>query len=369
MPDILPQPEQEKKSAVRFDALTGFRFLAATMVFVYHNRKYWRGNLHPELLRLINEFNIGVSLFFVLSGFLITYTYGQKPMASVKAYTKYFLLRAARILPLYWLILTCYYLDKGYGNHAFSWLTYTLAHAFSGKHSLDAIAQSWSLNVEMVFYFFAPLLVFLKRKHILLLIGALIFLFLVTCGAGVYWHHVNGNPQNYFYPANFLFANTFAGRSTEFLAGMLMAESFKNTDGSFFKKIPHKTLIGFSGILVTTYGVGLFEPTMYAQGTDIAAGRAIELLVLPIFVVLALVGLIQENNLFKRFLASRFVVLLGNASFAFYLVHISYVSLKLRDYVLLPDRNFIALWIISIVLYLFFEKPVYDFCRKRLKKG
>lgn len=370
MPDILQQPLQDKNTAaIRFDALTGFRFLAATMVFVYHNRKYWRGNLHPEFLRLINEFNIGVSLFFVLSGFLITYTYGDKPMVNAKAYAKYFLLRAARILPLYWLILTCYYLDKGYGNHTFSWLTYSLAHAFSGEHSLDAISQSWSLNVEMVFYFFAPLLVFLKRKHILLLLGALVFLFLVTWGAGVYWHHLNGNPKNYFYPAKFLFANSFAGRSTEFLAGMLMAESFKNTDGSFFKKIPHKTLIGFCGILITAYSVGLFEPTMYAQGTDIAAGRAIELLVLPVFVVIALAGLIQENNWFKRFLASRFVVLLGNASFAFYLVHISYVSLKLRDFILFPDRNFIALWIISIVLYLFFEKPVYDFFRKRLKKG
>jgi peptidoglycan/LPS O-acetylase OafA/YrhL len=367
MPDQLLQ--NKNTAAVRFDALTGFRFLAATMVFVYHNRKYWRGNLHPEFLRLINEFNIGVSLFFVLSGFLITYTYGEKPMANIKAYTKYFLLRAARILPLYWLILSCYYIDKPYGNRLFSWQTYSLVHAFSSKHSLDAIAQAWSLNVEMVFYFFAPLLIFLKRKHILFLLGSLILLFLVTWVAGAYWHHLNGNPQKYFYPVSFLLGGSFPGRSTEFLAGILMAESFKNTNGSFFEKIPHKTFIGFSGILLTAYCVGLFEPDMYAQGTDIAAGRAIELLVLPVFVVIALAGLIQENNWFKKFLGSRFIVLLGNASFAFYLVHISYVSLKLRDYVLLPDRNFILLWIVSILLYLLFEKPVYDFFRKRLKKG
>lgn len=363
----LPAQQEKTTAAVRFDALTGFRFLAASMVFVYHNRKYWRAELHPEFLRLLNEFNIGVSLFFVLSGFLITYTYGEKPLASVKAYSKYFLLRAARILPLYWLILTCYYLDKDYGNHSFSWLTYSLAFAFSEEHSLDAIAQAWSLNVEMVFYFLAPFLLYLQRKHILLLAGSLIFLFLATLGTGVLWHHLNGNPQRFFYPASFLFGNSFAGRSTEFLAGMLMAVSFKNTNGSFFKQIPHKTLIGFTGIIATAYVVGLFEPNTYAQGTDIAAGRAIELLVLPVFVVLALAGLIQENNLFKRFLASRFIVLLGNASFAFYLVHISYVSLKLRGYVLWPDRNFILLWIISILLYLLFEKPVYDFCRKRLK--
>lgn len=357
-----------QNTSVRFDALTGFRCLAACMVFVYHNRKYWRDNLHPEFLRLINEFNIGVSLFFVLSGFLIAYTYGDKPIRSFTAYAKYIVLRMARILPLYWLILTCYYIDTSYGHHLFAWQNYTLVYAFSDKHSLDGISQAWSLNVEMVFYFFAPLLCMLQRKHILLLLGSLLLLFFITLGIGVFWHQVNGNPQRYFYPFKFLIGSSFPGRSTEFLAGMLMAAGFKYADGNFFKKIPYKTIAGFSGILVTAYCTGLFQPDMYAQGTDVAAGRAIEMFVLPVFTVLALAGLIQEKTMFSRFLSSRVMVLLGNASFAFYLVHISYVSLRLREWVLLPDRNFILLWCISILLYLLFEKPVYDFCRRKLKK-
>lgn len=353
---------------VRFDALTGFRCLAACMVFVYHNRKYWREQLHPEFLRLINEFNSGVSLFFVLSGFLIAYTYGQKPMQHVTAYGKYILLRMARILPLYWLILTSFYIDKPYGHRLFAWQNYTLVHAFSDKHALDGIAQAWSLNVEMVFYFFAPLLVLLQRKHILWLLGFLLLLFFAAWGAGAYWHHVNGNPQRYFYPLQFLFTASFFGRSNEFLAGMLLAAAFKKDGGSFFKHIPYKTVIGFAGIVLTAYAVGCFQPDMYKQGTDVFAGKLIEMLLLPVFVVLALAGLMQERTFFSRFLSSRVMVLLGNASFAFYLVHISYVSLRLRERVLLPDRNFVLLWLISIVLYLLFEKPVYEFCRRRLKK-
>lgn len=181
-----------QNTSVRFDALTGFRCLAACMVFVYHNRKYWRDNLHPEFLRLINEFNIGVSLFFVLSGFLIAYTYGEKPMRSFTAYTKYIALRMARILPLYWLILTCFYIDRSYGHYLFAWQNYTLVYAFSDKHSLDGISQAWSLNVEMVFYFFAPLLCMLQRKHILLLLGSLLLIFFITWGIGVFWYRVNG---------------------------------------------------------------------------------------------------------------------------------------------------------------------------------
>jgi peptidoglycan/LPS O-acetylase OafA/YrhL len=69
------------------------------MVFVYHNRKYWLADLHPQVFRFFNEFHIGVALFFVLSGFLIAYTYNDQPMHSGKAYTRYILLRLARILP------------------------------------------------------------------------------------------------------------------------------------------------------------------------------------------------------------------------------------------------------------------------------
>jgi peptidoglycan/LPS O-acetylase OafA/YrhL len=40
----------------RFEALTGFRAIAAILVFLYHNRKHWRDHLHPEVLRSITFF-------------------------------------------------------------------------------------------------------------------------------------------------------------------------------------------------------------------------------------------------------------------------------------------------------------------------
>ena len=113
--------------------------------------------LHPELVRWINEFHVGVSMFFVLSGFLLAYTYGQSPLNSRKSYGKYMIGRAARILPLYWLILTAYYLDPKFGKLNFSFLTYSLLHGYSNIWNLKGIAQSWSLSVEMTFYALLPL--------------------------------------------------------------------------------------------------------------------------------------------------------------------------------------------------------------------
>jgi peptidoglycan/LPS O-acetylase OafA/YrhL len=356
------------KPAVRFDALTGFRCLAACLVFVYHNRKYWRDSLHPEILRLFNEFHIGVSLFFVLSGFLIAYTYAEEPMHAAKSYVKYFSVRFVRIMPLYWLILTAYYLDPAYGKMQCSWLTYSLFHGFSDQHNLDAISQAWSLNIEMTFYVLAPLLCLLQKKHLVYLFAFLTLLFLGTWGIGAYWQHVNGNPHRWLFPLRFVLSGTFPGRCLEFVAGMMLANYIRNNKTEFIQKTRYKTIIGFAGIFITTYCIGLFQSATSAHGADSIGGMILQLIVLPLFVVLALAGLIYEKSWFQKFFSTRALVLLGNASFAFYLIHISYVNLKVREWFLLPDRNFVVLWSIAIVLYLVFEKPIYDTYRKWVKK-
>ncbi len=316
---------------------------------------------------MFNEFHTGVALFFVLSGFLIAYTYADEPMRSGKAYTRYILLRMARILPLYWLILTAFYLDPAYGKMKLSWLTYSLFHGFSDKHNLEGIAQAWSLSAELMFYFFAPLLCLLQKRSLFYLLASLVLLFGLTWGAGALWHYLNGNPERFFYPLRFILTGTFPGRSAEFLAGMLLAAVIRNKQTAWLERMRFKTAVGFVGIFGTIYCIGLFEPGIYGYGRDHTMGMIVQLFVLPVFVVLALAGLIYERTWLQTFFASKTLVLLGNASFAFYLVHISYVSLKLREWILLPDRNFVLLWMVSIILYLAFEKPLYNLCRKKLK--
>lgn len=353
----------ENSSKARFESLTGLRFIAVCLVFIYHNRKYWRDSIHPELLRLINEFHVGVSLFFVLSGFLIAYTYEDKPMHSTAAYFKYILIRCARILPLYWLILTIYNLDNAYGKYHFSALTYSLAHGFSDAHNLDGLAQAWSLTVEMSFYIVAPLLFFIKKKNIILLLLVLIMLFLAFWSIGVYWQHINRNPDRFFSPINFLLISTFPGRCTEFLAGMILATAVQ-TKSIWLQQIKYKTALGFLLMILTIYGIGWFQVDRYDHGYAHPLGLIISKTLLPATMVLLLAGLMFENTFFSKFLGSKFLVLLGNASFAFYLVHISYVNLKLKDWYTFPDRNFILLWVISILLYKYFEHPIYNYTRK-----
>jgi peptidoglycan/LPS O-acetylase OafA/YrhL len=348
----------------RFQSLTGIRFIAVCLVFIYHNRKYWRGQLHPEIIRLFNEFHVGVSLFFVLSGFLIAYTYADKPLQSSKAYLHYFLLRCARILPLYWLVLTAFYLDKHYGNFQFSWLTYSLAHGFSDVHNLDGIGQAWSLTVEMSFYLVAPILFFIQRKHILLLIISLLVLYAVFVGVGFIWQYCNKNPDRYFEPATFLLFNTFPGRSSEFFAGILLAIWIQEKKNWIYQ-LPFKTGIGFILLFLTIYSIGLFQKDMYDHGYLHVGGMLLSKTVLPISMLFLLAGLITETTWIQKLLGSSLFVLLGNASYAFYLVHISYVNLKIKDWYTFPDWNFILLWLIAILLYKYVETPIYNYCKTK----
>jgi peptidoglycan/LPS O-acetylase OafA/YrhL len=89
---------------------------------------------------------------------------------------------------------------------------------------------------------------------------------------------------------------------------------------------------------------------------------------IPLFTVVWLYGLAKEQTIMSRLFSTRLFVLLGNASFAFYLVHISYVNLRIKQWKLFPDRNFVLLWLISIALYLLFEKPINEWVRKRVRK-
>lgn len=346
-----------------FKALTGIRAIAALMIFVYHNRKYWKDSLHPELFRWCSEFNLGVQLFFVLSGFLIAKSYGVQPLQSVSNYRKYIFQRFVRIMPLYWLLLTLFYLDPTFGKYHFSLPHYLLLQGFSSDLALDAIAQSWSLTVEMSFYILAPLLMLLLQKQIGYLLLFLVALFGFSLLAGEVWTHCNGNPNHYFMPFDFVLMSTFAGQSIFFVAGIVLAQY--PDIWQRMKIVHHTTTIGALGFCLILYGIGFFQMSRVDHGTNHWQGKLLFFLVLPFFIMALFQGLINQRTYLQRFLSSKIMVLLGNASFAFYLVHISYANLKLKSWVFLPDRNFTLLWLLSIGLYYGFEKPIYAWYKAR----
>ena len=346
------------------------RAVAAMMVFVYHNRKYWRNDLPFEIMRFISEWHVGVTVFFVLSGFLLAYRYEEKPLESKKSYLKYILLRIARIFPLYWILLSFYFLDQQYSKGVDTYfLHYSLFYSLFEKYSISGIVQAWSLAVEFFFYLLSPLLFLLLKKNWKYCILFLTGFFFLGWGIGSVLHFFNGNPKGFLYPLKFLMGSTFFGRSMEFFFGMLLAYLMKQPNEiQYLKKLGKPTLFGGLSILLLIISIAFFARNNFVHGVERWEGRLIHEFLLPVAIAIFFWGLISEKTWVSKILSTRFFVLLGNASFVFYLIHLSYFNLKLKSFIYLPDRNFILLWIFSIMIYLFIEKPLYEGCRKLISK-
>ena len=110
----------------------------------------------------INRLNVGVAIFFVLSGFLIfrPFVHSLIHSSALPAVRQYYLKRAARILPGYWFALFILAgLDalrivntSGFLRNVF------LVHPFTKNNVFTGIGQAWTLSVEMSFYIVVPLL-------------------------------------------------------------------------------------------------------------------------------------------------------------------------------------------------------------------
>lgn len=90
-------------SPVRFDVLDSWRGIAALIVCIFH----YEGNSHIDRLPLIENGYLFVDFFFVLSGFVMAHSYGEKIGQSISFFT-FAKLRLARLYPVHVLMLAAF---------------------------------------------------------------------------------------------------------------------------------------------------------------------------------------------------------------------------------------------------------------------
>jgi len=183
-----PSPtEPGRRERGRVAGIDGLRALAALSILVYHvfisgaAKTSAAPDFGASASKAFNWLQSGVTLFFVLSGFLLFRPYAfaalrGKPYPSLRAYLRN---RALRILPLYWFVLIV---------TALAFQHYLLAHplrlianaAFLQNYFPSwpvsdyrgyGISPAWSLCVEVVFYLSLPALglltlVLMRRKAV-----------------------------------------------------------------------------------------------------------------------------------------------------------------------------------------------------------
>lgn len=169
-----------------YKQLDGVRAVAALMVMFLH----FFGAVQPTdpFFSLLDKYasfgQTGVSIFFVLSGFLITRILMQTKDNS-RYFSDFYIRRALRIFPLYYLFLVIFYyivpvLQHApvvpFSNQAYYWV-YLQNFAMTFNWKSAGPGHYWSLAVEEHFYFMWPLLVyFLSKKGIKIAVAVILII-------------------------------------------------------------------------------------------------------------------------------------------------------------------------------------------------
>lgn len=191
------------------------RWLAATMVFLFHFYLEYRGaggaGLSSPWMGLVTEGHTGVSLFFTLSGFLFMQIALQQNQIVYREFVRN---RVLRIFPLF---LTVFLIATSIGRDQFQPqdLLYLLAtNLGNSPTSLSVVTgAAWCISLEFGFYLMFPFLSRFAMQHgksyLLRLLALMMFFKLMVYGE---------NERS-----TMMYFSTFVGRFDQFLIGMLGA--------------------------------------------------------------------------------------------------------------------------------------------------
>ena len=145
----------------RFPLLDAMRAIAALSVVAYHVAFFARATEHGWTGAVLSRLGIGVTVFFVISGFVLYRPFVQARWdgAPPRPLADYARRRIVRIVPAYWLALTVLAVSPGLTG-VFTgdwWIYYGFGQVYSSATIFSGIGPAWSLCTEVVFYAALPL--------------------------------------------------------------------------------------------------------------------------------------------------------------------------------------------------------------------
>jgi peptidoglycan/LPS O-acetylase OafA/YrhL len=154
-PAVAPPPGNP-----RFPLLDAMRALAALAIVLTHTAGVSDFNTDNALGAYTARLNMGVTLFFLLSGFLLYRPFVAarlegRPPVRIRDYTRR---RVLRIVPAYWVALTVLALWPGLPAFWDGpwWRSYTFAQNYWLESTVQGIFPAWTLCIEISFYLALP---------------------------------------------------------------------------------------------------------------------------------------------------------------------------------------------------------------------
>ncbi len=287
--------------------IDGLRALAVLPVILYHAGFEWFGGGF-----------VGVDVFFVISGYLITTIIFSEMTEGNFSIVNFYERRARRILPaLFFVMAACLpfawawmlpqnLLDFGesivavstFVSNIFFWRE---SGYFANASELKPLIHTWSLAVEEQFYILFPLfLMIFWRLGIKLVMLILVFIFLISLSLAEWASTKYPSPNFFLLPT----------RGWELLIGVFISIYLKHN--SYFKSHAANQILSLLGFTMIVYSIFYFQkstpfPSLYA--------------LIPTFGTGLLILTAVQSTLVHKFLSIKPIVGMGLVSYSAYLWH------------------------------------------------
>ena len=366
-----------KRNMKRIESLTFLRFIAALIVVVFHFGR--NTSLAKSASPFITSGPQMVSLFFVISGFVMMVAHYEK---NDETFTSYYIKRVARIVPIYLIALSLatysFYNNSSKNNSIALFLALTFLQSWFPPYPLSLNGPAWSLSVEAFFYLTFPFILFGIKKSNISWKKIAILSFLLYCFTQVFLSNLlsNGFYSGFPSPSHDLIYYFPLSHYCSFLLGVSGGFIYVENTNWFNKKgfLPFTVLI----LVFSLNYLALQRPDVISRliGYPLAFGSSFYSL-LFIFLILSLA---YSGSAITRIMSTPFLVLLGESSYSLYILQkpVQHIYTKyILKYLAVnnPDEEFYILVFllicISVASYHFVEKPgkrlilvLYEFIRK-----
>ncbi|HEX2608020.1 MAG TPA: acyltransferase [Flavisolibacter sp.] len=292
----------------KITVLDGLRGIAVLLVLHAHLPQIGSNRLAyyiKDSARFLYSGYIGVDIFFVLSGFLITRILIKDKKADDLSFKRFYLKRSLRIFPIYYLSIFLFGLFVSWKDLAPVAFYYS-NYFFAVNLEPHAFRHTWSLSVEEHFYLIWPFIIYFfslpqAKKIVLYLFPA------ISIASACFVTFTMSNEE----AANFIY------RGTNFRILSLAAGSYL---AFIEKRLPTKTTTLF--IVAATLMIALAVYERYPNGLI-----PVYLLQLPLFagvsilIFLAIFSLESKTGLLRNIFTNPILTYIGSISYGIYLYH------------------------------------------------
>ena len=328
----------------RLPSLDGLRAVSVILVLLFHavlSKDF------PAQLKPFAKFgDVGVTIFFVISGFLITYLLLTEHENNGKINLKSFYIRRAfRILPVFLLYTGFIVIWKNFENIFVT--TSNLLHVVTFTVNFDVkkswfTGHFWSLSIEEQFYLFLPALLVFYRKRVIPIIACIL---VYSCITRVISYK--------FAPLGNYFLAPFFDYADALFIGVLAGIYYQKNPAIVNYKI-------FSNVIIQLFAVILIALFKYTAGTGHLAiislpfGNTIISLCI-IFLIISSIN--PENKILYKVLNSKPFVHIGILSYSIYVWQEFFFVGEFMPFWRMFPFNMVCIYFVSLCSYYLWEQP------------